>query len=133
MFESVYMKLKKSLSSRQKQFVFSPWDFIGNNLNRQVTLIGQYQQSCARVSGWSISIHNWVYIFPSVDCSIYVLKFYTLKSVRRKAFLTCFKMFAFFKAIFKFCTAIMNHRFIRSSLCKQISLPNFDFFLKNII
>ena len=30
-------------------------------------------QSCARVSDWPISI--WVYIFPSVEFSIYVLTF----------------------------------------------------------
>ena len=44
----------------------------------------QPQQSCARVSDWPISIHNWVYIFPSVEFSIHVLTFYILKSVRRK-------------------------------------------------
>ena len=48
-------------------------------------MIGQPLQSCARVSDWPISFHNWVYIFRSVEFSIYVLTFKTLKSVRRKA------------------------------------------------
>ena len=47
-------------------------------------VMGQPQQ-CALVSDWPISIHNWVYMFPSVKFSIYVQTFYTLKSVRRKA------------------------------------------------
>ena len=47
--------------------------------------MGLTQQSCARVSDWPISIHDWVYIFPSVEFSVVVLTFYTLKSVTRKA------------------------------------------------
>ena len=43
------------------------------------------QQSCARVSDWPISIHNWVYIFPSAEFSIYVLTFCNLKTVSQKA------------------------------------------------
>ena len=67
-----------------------PWSSImvksiGNTFNRQMALIGQPIQSCARVSDWPITIHNWVYKFPSVEFLIYVLTFYTLKSVRRKA------------------------------------------------
>ena len=50
-------------------------DSIGNTLNRQVAVIGKPIQSCARVSDWPISIQNWVYIFPSVEFSIYVLTF----------------------------------------------------------
>ena len=40
------------------------------------------------VSDWPISIHNWVYVLPSVEFSIYVWTFYTLKSVSRKALVT---------------------------------------------
>ena len=43
--------------------------------HNQAALFGLPQQSCARVSDWPISIHNWVYIFPSVEFSIYVLTF----------------------------------------------------------
>ena len=59
--ESIYISTKKHS--------------IGNTLNRQVALIGQPIQSCARVSDWPISIHNWVCIFLSVEFSIYVLTF----------------------------------------------------------
>ena len=44
-------------------------------------LVGMYfnmlnpKQSCACVSDWPISIQIWVYIFPSVEFSIYVLTF----------------------------------------------------------
>ena len=57
---------------------FSPQDFIANIFNKQAALIGQPQQSYARVSDWSISIHNLLYIFPSFEFSIYVLTFYTV-------------------------------------------------------
>ena len=66
--ESIYISTKTRYFCRRK-------DSIGNILNRQAALIGQPQQSCARVSDWPISIHNWVYIFPSVEFSIYVLTF----------------------------------------------------------
>ena len=56
-----------------KRSPFSHSDSIGNILYRQVALIGQPEQSCARVSDWSVSIYNWVYIFLSVEFSIYVL------------------------------------------------------------
>ena len=46
-----------------------------NILNKQAALIGQPIQSCARVSDWPISIHNWVYIFPSIESSVYALTF----------------------------------------------------------
>ena len=58
--------------------------------------------TCARVSDWPIWVHNCVYIFPSVEFSFNVLTLYTLKNVRRKALITCFKIFAFFKAVYIF-------------------------------
>ena len=76
--ESIHISTKKPLLCRQKKF-FSHQDSIGNILYRQATLIGQPQQLCARVSDWPISIHNWVYIFPCIEFSIYVLTIKTLK------------------------------------------------------
>ena len=57
-----------------------------------------------RFSDWPISIHNWVYIFPSCFFGTYsdVL---CSEECQTKKLLVCCKMFAFFKAIFKFCTA----------------------------
>ena len=59
------------------------FNMIIQSLSRQAALIGQPRKSRARVSDWPISIHNWVYIFLSVELSIYVLTFYTLNSVIR--------------------------------------------------
>ena len=72
--ESIYISTKKPLLV-DKRGSFSPYDSIGNILNRQAALIGQPIQSCAHASDWPISIHNWVYIFSSVEFSIYVLTF----------------------------------------------------------
>ena len=64
---------------------------------------------CLRFSDWPISIHNWVYIFHRVlsnpDSDVLCSEEYQTK----KLFVCC-KMFAFFKAIFKFCTAKKNIR-----------------------
>ena len=54
---------------------------------------------CLRFSDWHISIHNWVYIFHRVLSDPY------FEECQTKKLLVCCKMFAFFKAIFKFCTA----------------------------
>ena len=56
---------------------------------------------CLRFSDWPISIHNWVYIFPSCFFGTYsdVL---CSEECQTKRLLVCCKMFAFFKAIFKF-------------------------------
>ena len=45
-----------------------------------------------------------VYIFPRVEFFIYVPVLNTLKSARQKLIKVCSEMFAFFKAIFRFCT-----------------------------
>ena len=82
--KSIYVNTKTHFCV-DRRGSFSPKDSIGNIFNRQAALIGQPQQSCACISDWPIFIHNWVYIFPSVEFSIYVLMFKTLKSVRRKA------------------------------------------------
>ena len=54
---------------------------------------------CLRFSDWPISIHNWVYIFPSCFFGTYsdVL---CSEECQTKKLLVCCKMFAFFKAIF---------------------------------
>ena len=59
---------------------------------------------CLRFSDWPISIHNWVYIFHHVFSDPYsdVL---CSEECQTKKLLVCCTMFAFFKAIFKFCTA----------------------------
>ena len=57
-------------------------------------MIWQHLLSCSRFSDRPIWIHNWLYIFPSVEFSVYALTFYNVKIVRPKA-LVCFKMFAF--------------------------------------
>ena len=81
-FKSIYINMK-SHNCVDRRSSFSSYGFTGNISNRQAALIGQPQQSCARISDWPISIYNWVYIFPSVAFSIYILTFYCLKSVRR--------------------------------------------------
>ena len=60
--------------------------------------------TCLHFSDWPISIHNWVYIFHRVlsDPDSDVL---CSEECQAKKLLVCCKMFAFFKAIFKFCTA----------------------------
>ena len=52
-------------------------------------------------SDWPISILNWVYIFPRLDFPMTILKFSTLRSVRREAYV-CFKMYAFSKSFLNF-------------------------------
>ena len=53
---------------------------------------------------WPISIHNWVYIFHHVLSDPYsdVL---CSEECQKQKLLVCCKMFPFFEAIFKFCTA----------------------------
>ena len=56
------------------------WDFLIKKSFGGTKLVNGFEkskpiQSCARVSDWPISIHNWVYIFLSVEFSIYVLTF----------------------------------------------------------
>ena len=66
-------------------------------------------QLVVRAKLWSLSkfpivkIYNWVSIFLNFEFSTYVVMFSPLKRFRRKA-LAYFKIFAFFKQIFKFCT-----------------------------
>ena len=39
---------------------------VAQSVHYDWALTGQPQKSCAPVSNWPISIHNWVYIFPSI-------------------------------------------------------------------
>ena len=57
-------------------------------MRESMTNIGQPIHSCARVSDWPISIHNWVYIFPSVEFSIYVLTFTSIYDMQRNFWYT---------------------------------------------
>ena len=61
-------------------------------------MIGQPQQSCARVSDWPISIHNWVYIFPSVEFSIYVPTFYSSEECQLKSVSNMFQNVCFLQS-----------------------------------
>ena len=58
-----------------------------------------------RISAWPISIHNWVYIFHRVISDTYSDVLYCEECQTKKLLVACCEMFAFFKAIFKFCTA----------------------------
>ena len=60
----------------RSSFHLAVWESIYRNTKKlmvtffnrlKAALTGQPQQSCARVSDWPFSIHNWVYIFPRVD------------------------------------------------------------------
>ena len=57
-----------------------------------------------RFSDWPISIDNWVYIFHRVLSDPYSDVLWSEEG-RTNRLLVCCKMFAFFKAIFKLCTA----------------------------
>ena len=65
---------------------------------------------CLRFSDWPFSIHNWGYIFHRLLSDPYSDDLYS-EECQMKRLLVCCEMFAFFKAIFKFCTAnsVYNH------------------------
>ena len=82
-----------------------------------------------RFSDWPISIHNCVYIFhpvlldpdSEVSCT---------EECQTKKLLVCCRMFAFFKAIFKFCTAKKLFTFFKQrSFCLNFSR---NFFIRII-
>ena len=62
-------------NTREFSSCFNIVNIRGNRKDVYEGLISQPIQSCARVSDRSISIHIWVYIFPSVEFLIYFLTF----------------------------------------------------------
>ena len=85
---------------------------------------------CLRFSDWPISIHNWVYIFPSCFFGTYSDVLCSEECQTKKLLVNC-KMFAFFKAIFKFCTA--KKLFTKQSLTKIIKLTSFMHLVYDVI
>ena len=71
----LHKKWKRNCFCVDRRGSFSPSGPIDSIFNRQASLIGQPQESRARVSEWPISIYNWVYICPGVVFSIYILTF----------------------------------------------------------
>ena len=87
---------------------FPGWS-IGKIFNRQVALIGQPQQACARIF--------WLAFFDlQLGIYIYVLTLYTLKTVRWKDS----KCLLFFKSIFKFCTTKILLTWFRQSIRQNV-------------
>ena len=73
---------------------------------------------CSRFSYWPISIHNRSYIFHLAFSEPYSGVLHSEKFETKKLS-GCYKMFAFLKAIFKFCTTKRLFKFFKPRFNKQ--------------